>query len=442
MTVQKKWVVFIVMLSYFVTAIDCSIIFTGEVRIAEDLHLDQSALSWIQNIYVLAYGGFLLFGGRLSDAFGRKRVLNGSLVLFCIGSFLAGAASSIPLMIFARFIQGIGAALLAPTALALLMDYFEGQERVTAIAWYSSVSGLGMCVGLVLGGAFADFLSWRYGFFINVPLTLLMLAVSMKVLKGAKPIKGRFDIAGTAFSLIGVFSLVYAINGAHKPLLWLVLGAMGLVAFVRTEKRAAFPMLPLRLFSCGIRSCAYIARMLFAGSMMGYYFFVSEYMQDVFGFTPLLVGVAFFPLTLFTFAGAMLVPRMTLALGDKRVLLIGLSLLLVGFAGAVFLETPNTYWLSVAFPMALLGIGQGLATSPMTNLGINAVGTEDAGAASGMVNVAHQIGCSLGLSVMVALNANTTEVGAMYHTSMIAALSLIVLTLSVAFGVQKKHGNI
>ncbi|WP_303166766.1 MFS transporter [Phascolarctobacterium sp.] len=419
------------MLSYFVTAIDCSIIFTGEVKIAADLALDQTSLSWVQNIYVLAYGGLMLFSGRLGDAYGRKSVLNAALVLFCIGSLLAGAAWSVPLMIGARFLQGVGAALLAPTALALLMDYFDGQERVTAIAWYSSVSGLGMCVGLVLGGAFADFLSWRYGFFINVPLTLLMLFISCRTLRKGNCAQARFDIAGTIYSIVAVFSLVYAINGAQEPLLWLAVAAGGLAAFVRTEKRAPFPMLPLRLFTAGFRSRAYIARLLFAGSMMGYYFFVSQYMQEIFRFTPLQVGFAFFPLTLFTFAGAMLVPRLTLAWGDGKTLFAGFSLLSLGFAIAAFWHASPSYWSAVAVPMALLGLGQGLATSPMTNLGIKNVMLEDAGAASGMVNVAHQIGCSIGLSVMVAYNANVADIALIYRNSMLIALLLIAAAFTV-----------
>lgn len=442
MDTKKKGILAIVMLSYFVTAIDCSIIFTGEVRIAQDLQLNQSALSWVQNVYVLAFGGFMLLGGRLSDAFGRKRILNLSLILFCIGSFLAGAASTLPVMIVARFLQGVGAALLAPTSLALLMDYFEGQERVTAIAWYSSVAGLGMCVGLILGGTLADFLSWRYGFFINVPLTLLMLMASLKLLRNSPFKSSHFDMAGVICSLTGVFSLVYAINGSDTPLIWLVIATLGLTIFILIEKRASSPMLPLRLFSCGFRNRAYIARLLFAGSMMGYYFFVSEYMQEALRLTPLWVGFAFFPLTLFTFAGAMLVPHMTLALGDRKTLLIGLVLLLAGFAWAVFSVERHSYWFAIALPMALLGIGQGLATSPMTNLGIKGVNMEDSGVASGLVNVSHQIGCSVGLSVMVNLTFGEKDVIALYHLSMVIALILVFLAFGAIYLKSKPKNTI
>lgn len=432
MTKQKRLVLTMVMLSYLVTAIDCSIIFTGETKIAGDLHLNQSALSWIQNVYVLAYGGFMLLGGRLGDTLGRKRVLNVSLMMFCIGSFLAGATQQFGLMVCARFIQGVGAAIMAPTSLALLMDYFQGAERVMAIAWYSSISGLGMCVGLVLGGTFANFLSWRYGFFVNVPITLLMLLISLKILPQTKRVKSRFDVWGMLFSLVGVFSLVYAINGATYVVLWLGIAVVCLTVFVAVEKKVAIPMLPLSLFARGYRTRAYIARTLFAGSMMGFYFFISEYLQDYFQFTPLQVSFGFFPLTIFTFIGAMLVPKLVLIYGDRKVLFCGFILLLGGFGCSIMLHFHN-YWIDIAIPMVLLGVGQGLATTPMTNLGIKGTEAKNAGAASGLVNASHQIGCSIGLSIMVAFTKHTTTMFSAYHIAMIVALFLIVAAFFASF---------
>lgn len=433
MSKQKKWVIAIVMMSYFVTAIDCSIIFTGITCIARDLSLNQSELSWVQNTYVLAFGGFMLLGGRLSDALGRKRILNLSLVLFGVGSLMAGACTTVAFMIAARFLQGIGAAILAPTSLALLMDYFEGDERVKAISWYSSVSGLGMCAGLILGGTFASFLSWRYGFYVNVPLTLFMMIASIKVLNGAEIKKARFDIAGTILSVVGVFCFVYAINGARNFWLWITISACLIGTFILIERRTTVPIMPLRLFANGDRSRAYIARILFAGAMMGFYFFISEFLQEVFHFTPLIVGFAFFPLTLFTFLGAMTVPRMVCKWNNRKVLFCGLVLLLAGFALALMLKAESSFMLGVALPMSLIGYGQGLATTPLTNLGIKDVEYEDSGAASGLVNAAHQIGCSIGLSVIVTIIADETNMIKICHTAMVIGLLLIFLAFVIAF---------
>ena len=167
------------------------------------------------------------------------------------------------------------------------MDYFTGEERVKAIAWYSSISGLGMCIGLVMGGTLASFFSWRYGFFIYLPLIVFMLIVSMKMLNknNKKHSKGYFDIYGTIASVIGIFSFVYAINGASNIWLWLIVSCISLFLFMRIESKATAPIMPLRLFNKP-RTCANIARILFAGAMMGFYFFVSEYLQEVFMFSP------------------------------------------------------------------------------------------------------------------------------------------------------------
>lgn len=181
MSTKKKIILLIVLLSYFVTAIDSSIVITGLTKISEDLSLTQTALSWVQNAYVLAFGGFILLGGKLGDVFGRKRVLNAALLIFGISSAVAGAAWSPAIMIIARLMQGVGAAILAPTSLALLMDTFEGDELVNAVAWYSSISGLGSSIGLIIGGYLASYMSWRTGFYINVPITLIMLILSIKV---------------------------------------------------------------------------------------------------------------------------------------------------------------------------------------------------------------------------------------------------------------------
>ena len=183
MSRRKQCILLLILLSYGVIAIDSSIVITGLTKIAADLQLTQVTLSWVQNAYVLAFGGCILLSGKLSDVFGRKRVLNTALVLFGAASAVAGAATTGSIMLVARVVQGVSAAMLAPTSLALLMDTFTGEERVKAVSWYSSISGLGSSVGLVLGGFLANVWSWRVGFYVNVPVTLLMLAISLKYLQ-------------------------------------------------------------------------------------------------------------------------------------------------------------------------------------------------------------------------------------------------------------------
>lgn len=427
MTKYEKIVLTIVLLSYFVTAIDSSIVLTALTKIATDLKLDQTSLSWIQNAYILAFGGFILIGGRLGDVFGRKRIINIALLLFGIGSALAGWATDAATMIFARFVQGVGAAIMAPTSLALLMDTFSGDKRVKAVAWYSSISGLGSCIGLVLGGVLASYTSWRYGFYINVPLTLFMLYLSQTTLKQPMLIKQPFDIVGTLLSVTGIFGLVYAINGAAQPLLWFILSLVLLGSFVFVEARSRVAIMPLELFQSKTRCKAYLARTMYMCAMLGFWFYLSQYLQEVLHFSPIMAGVAFFPMTISLFAAAMLVPVLVADYGNKNVLLLGVSFLACGMLLVLRLTEGSTYLGGVAVPLVLLGFGQGLSMSPMTNLGIDNTHADIAGAASGMVNVTHQIGGSIGLAIMVALSKDLPSMMNSFHMAMTIGFVFILL---------------
>lgn len=440
MNLRKKLILTIILLSYFVTAMDGAVIITGLEKIASELRLSQSALSWVQNAYVLAWGGFMLLGGKLSDTFGRKSILNLSFVIFGMSSFIAGISSSAWLLILARFLQGMGAAILAPTSLALIVDCFKGMERVKAIAWYSSISGLGLSVGLVVGGILAGLFSWRYGFFINIPILLFMLVISIIVLTTKKEKKQDhflFDIKGTVLSVIGIFTFVYAINGARSPWLWLLLSILVLSVFIMVEAKAEAPIMPLRLFDFR-RSRANFARILFSGSMMGFYFFISEYLQEALHLSPLWIGVAFFPLTLSTFIAAIEVPKAIQRFGNMKVLFFGQLLMLSGFIMMLDLSGNSFYWENIAIPMLFLGFGQGFTMSPLTNIGIAGVEQKDTGAASGIVNAAHQIGCSVGLSVMVSASVSVSGIIPTCHVAMMTGLVFTILSIGTLF-IQKQY---
>lgn len=443
---QKKIVLAIALLSYFLTALNNSIIITGLTKIAGDLSASQTAMSWVQNAYLLAFGGCILLGGRLGDIFGRRRVLNLALFLLGIAAALAGWSPAPGVLILARALEGIAAAVLAPTALALLVDYFEGRERVKAIAWYSSVSGLGSCIGLVLGGALASFYSWRWGFYLDLPIAFLMIALARAALPAGRRLPGAFDYKGTVLSAAGIFSLVYAINGAARPWPWAAEGAALLAVFLYTERRAAVPVMPLVLFTSSIRVTAYAARMLFTCAMFGYWFFISEYLQIVLSWSPLAASFAFLPMTAAMFLAAVAVPRLTFAYGERAVLLFGAAQILLGFFWLTFAGEDSAYVMAVLAPMVLLGAGQGFAMSPMTNLGIFEAPEGTAGAASGLVNAAHQIGGSVGLSFMVAMTAEAGTMMAAFREAMVigGAFTAAMLVLSLLFpkslaGVREKE---
>lgn len=429
-TRRKRIVLALVLSSYLVVGIDGSLVITALTEIAADLQLTHVSLSWVQNAYVLAFGGFMLGGGRLGDIYGRRLMFCLSLMLFGIGSLGAGLAPDAVCMIAARFVQGAGSAVMAPAALGLIVDYFEGKERVKAVAWYGSISGLGLCVGLVLGGAITSYASWRYGFLVNIPITMLMFAYAHKWLFAHKRSnKGHIDFTGTVLSASAAFALVYALDGARHPLQWTVWGCLCIVTLCVVERKVSCPIIPAVLFRSRNRCNGYLSRLLLIGALMGYNFAISQLLQDVLHFTPLLTGCAFLPMTVTTFCGALCVPRLVGRHGNVRVLSVGLAMLAIGFLWLTFFRQERSYLISICLPMLLVGFGQGLAMSPLTNLGIDGVDSENTGAASGFVNVAHQLGGAFGLSLMVMASSSAADGTECFRISMATGLVLVLSAL-------------
>lgn len=400
----------VILVSYFMIVLDNSIVFTGLARIREELGFSTAGLSWVQTAYALVFGGLLLLGARAGDLLGRRRMFVIGLVIFSLASLAIGLAPSGGFMIAARAVQGVGSAILAPTSLALLTASFpEGPERTRAVAAYGTVAGLGASVGLVLGGVLADLTSWRVGFLINVPIGVVLVIAALRYVAASDRAQGRFDIAGAVASTVGMSAVVYAVTRTSETswrdplaLTLLGVGVLVLAIFVLIEAKAAHPVLPLRVFANRARAGAFIARMLFAGAIFGYFFFISQYMQDVLGFSPLQAGAAFLPMTIVQFAVALNVSRLTRRCGNAALVVTGLTITAGGMLWLSFVGEGSSYWLAVAPPMVLLGLGQGLGFAPLTAAGITAIDARDAGAASGVVNVAHQLGGALGVSVMVA----------------------------------------
>jgi EmrB/QacA subfamily drug resistance transporter len=431
---HKAAILAIILVSYVMIVLDTSIVLTGLPKIHQELGFTDTGLAWVQSAYTLTFGGLLLLAARAGDAYGRRRLLQLGLALFTLASLAIGLAQSPAMMIAARAIQGVGAAILAPSTLALLQTTFaEGRERTRAIALYSAVAGIATSVGLVLGGVLAEWLSWRVGFFINLPIGAAMLVAARRFIAESARSRGRFDVAGAASSTMGMSALVYGlIRSAGAG--WgdaltqgaLAAGVLLLAAFIVIERRAAQAILPLRLFADAQRNAAYGARVLFLGAMIGFFFFTTQFLQVVLGYPPSLTGLAFLPMTLVNFGVALCVPRLTHRFGNARLLAMGLGLTLLGMAWLSRVDAGTAYWLGVALPMVLIGAGQGMALSPLTAAGVAGVPAQDAGAASGLVNVAHQLGNSLGLAVLVAV----ASLGA----GQLAGAALLAHRVTVALG--------
>lgn len=365
------------------------------------------------------------------------------LAVFVTASFLIGVAPTGWWLIGARAIQGVGAAIVAPSALSLLTASFPaGPQRQRAVAWYAATAGIGASLGMLVGGAAAQWVSWRAGFFINVPLGIALAVLAPRFLPATRPEPGRFDLFGALGATIGVGALVLGIvesaeRGWTNPmvLVSLVVAVVVLVALVRHERAAEQPIIPLWLFNDRRRSGAYAARALYLGAMMGFFFFTTQLMQDVFGFTAFQAGLGFLPMTAVNFAVATLLPRVARRFGDAVPLVAGVILTLVGMGWLAEVNATSSYLSGVALPMVLIGAGQGLAFAPLTTFGIAAVRGEDAGAASGLVNTAHQLGMALGLAALVAAAANATQLVSQVSLALIWGTGLLTLCLVVVLAV-------
>jgi EmrB/QacA subfamily drug resistance transporter len=409
MRAHLRPVLALILASYLMIVIDTSIVITGLPRIRESLGFSPAMLSWVHTAYTLAFGGGLMAGARAGDLFGRRRMMLLGLTLFIAASLAIGLAVSPEMLVAARAVQGLGSAVLAPATLALLATHFaEGPERTRALGWYGATAGVGASLGMVLGGVLAELLSWRAGFFVNLPIGLGLLWMTARHVPRETPRAGRLDLPGALLSTAGMVLLVFGLvesaetgwqSGMGQGALGL--GGVLLLGFFWHEARAPQPLLPLRLFDSRVRSGAYAARLLFLAGVIGFWFYLTQYLQGVLGMTPMQGGLAFLPATGVQLGAAMGVAALARRWGHERVLVAGLACSVAGMAWLARIGIDTAYLTGVALPMAVLGVGQGLALSPLTLAGVSGVAPEDAGAASGLVNASHQLGGSLGLALLV-----------------------------------------
>ncbi len=407
----------LIVVSYLMIILDASVVITALPDIRTSLGFSSTGLSWVQNAYTLAFGGLLLLGARAGDLLGRRRMFVLGIGLFTTASFVGGLAQSASWLLAARAVQGVGAAIAAPATLSLRMVSFrEGTERVRAMAAYSAAASAGGSLGLVLGGVLTTTVSWRWGLFINVPIGIAMVVLAPRILPETPRRSGVFDPTGAVTSTLGMTALVYGFVraasdgwGETGTLASFVAGVVLLALFVRTESRARQPITPLRLFRDRRRTGALVTRIFVVGAMFSTFFFLTQHLQGVLGFSALEAGLAFLPMTLIMFGMVRTVPRIVARFDAGHVVIAGLATALVGIAWLSRIDAGTHYLPGIAVPLVLIGTGMGAAFGPLTTAGIAGVAEADAGAASGLVNVAHQLGGSLGLGVMVSVFAAATR---------------------------------
>jgi EmrB/QacA subfamily drug resistance transporter len=399
----------VILTAQLMVVLDATIVNVALPHIQRSLHFSNSSLSWVLNAYVLTFGGLLLLGARSGDLLGRRRTFMAGIALFSLSSLAGGFATSSAMLLAARALQGVGGALAAPAALALLTTFFpEGAARVKAIGLFTTVSAAGGALGLVAGGLLTEWASWRWVMFVNVPIGLAVLFVGRAVLAETARRHGRFDLAGAITSTAGMTAVVFGLveagsDGWAAPVTLgsLVAGVALLWLFVRIEKTAAEPILPLRILADRTRASANVARGLGYAGMYGMIFFLTQFLQDIQGRSSLITGIGFLPTPISVFLASQLTSRVLVNRFPAKVLMImgttcsALGLLLVTQLHA------NTSYLQVLASLILIGTGMGISFVSLTSAGLAGVAPSDAGAASGLINVMQQLGAALGLAVLV-----------------------------------------
>ncbi|KRV49127.1 MFS transporter [Wenjunlia vitaminophila] len=383
--------------------------------IQEDLDVSVANLSWVVNAYALAFGGLLLLGGRAGDLFGRRRVLRVGISVFTLASLLGGLSNSFEMLLAARVLQGVGAAIAAPTALSLIATTFpEGKPRNRAMGVYAAMAGVGSTTGMLLGGILTD-VDWRWVLYINVPVGVAVLAGTRVLVDGARR-QGRLDLPGAITGTTGLVSLVYAITRGGEDG-WtdtLTVGAFALavvllVTFLVIQNRVANPMLPLRLLRDRSRAGAYVTTLCAAAGMFSAFYFMTLYTQRILGYSPLETGLSYLPFSIGMSLMAAVASKASAHVAPRLLAGPGLLLAAVGMYLFSTLDTDSSYVTHLMPAMFVTALGLGLTFLPMMLGAVRGVTQRDAGIASALFNTAHQIGGALGLAVLSTLCTLATD---------------------------------
>ncbi|RBY94556.1 MFS transporter [Blastococcus sp. TBT05-19] len=439
---ERRWLALgVIAMTVLLVILDATIVNIALPAVTEDLGISSASQQWIVTAYTLTFGGFLLLGGRIADFWGRKRTYLVGAAGFAVASALGGIAQNEAMLFGARALQGVFGALLAPASLALLTVLFtDPKERAKAFGVYGAIAGGGSAIGLLLGGVLTEYADWRWCFWVNLPVALLAIVLAIPIVPESKaPGDTRYDIPGAVLITLGLASIVYgftrvaeasqtnsieaaeanaraAAQGATRLVspesswtdgpawLFIVAGLVLVAVFVVVEMRTRNPLLPMRIVLDRNRGGAYLTSTLVGAGLIGAFFFLSLYFQQVLGYEPVEAGLASLPVTLGVFvsagAASALVPR----IGPKPLMVLGGLLAAAGLFTLSFVGLDTGFW-QLPFPgQVLLGLGLGFTFVPLSNLALVGAGVHDAGAASAMLNATQQIGASIGTAVLASLS--------------------------------------
>lgn len=416
---EKRWIALALLCAaQFMVIMDTSIIGVALPAIKADLGYTQSGLQWIFNAYVILFGGILLLGGRMSDLFGARKIFMWGFAILAAASFLAGAATSPEVLNMGRAVQGLGSALIAPAAMTLLMTTFpDPKELGKAFGFWGASAAAGGSAGVFLGGIITEWMDWRWVFYINIPIALIVLFLSKNYLLAGNKSRGKVDWTGAILVTASLILLVYAIVSAESAG-WASLQTIGLLAiaivlfslFIALQKRQQSPLLPLAIFKVFNLSAGNIVMALMAAAWIPLWFYLNLYLQQILHLNAFNSGLALLPMTITImilmvgFTG-----KLVAKYGFKANLLAGLAFLTISLILFSTVSANGTFVGSV-LPASLLGaVGMSLAYIPGTMAAISGAKPEETGLASGIVNTSYQVGSALGLAVIVAISAAVTK---------------------------------
>jgi EmrB/QacA subfamily drug resistance transporter len=419
MTKPSKWLIFIlVAIAQFMVVLDSAITNVALPTIKQQLHFSTNALQWVITAYTLTFGGFLLLGGRAADLFGRKRTLLIGMLAFTGFSLLNGLAQSSTQLIVLRSLQGLSAAFMSPAALStVLVTFRDGPARNTALSFWTLVATGGAAIGLLLGGVLTQYLGWRWNFFINVPVGLVISALIARIVPAheSEETSNKLDAPGALLATSSLMLMVLAFSQA-PTWGWLSVGTLSsfavavllLVGFIVNESRVKRPLMPLSIFKVrNVRGANMIMAPLYA-TMLGSFFLLTLFLQGVMHLSPTLTGLAFlpFPITLALMSTRM--PKLVARYGFKRFLIAGPLVVAVGLLWLTLLHSTSSYWLGILPAAIIMPFGIGMTMMPLIAAATSGVPAHEAGIASGLITTSQQMGGSLGLSVLSGIAASVT----------------------------------
>lgn len=397
--------------------LDATVMNVALPRIRADLGFTSAGLAWVLNAYTLVFGGLLLLGGRAGDLFGRRRLFLGGVAVFTAASLVGALADSAGWLLAARILQGLGAAAAGPNTLALITSTFtEPRERMRALSVFSGVASAGFAVGLIVGGLLTEWFSWRAVLLINIPFGLAILTLARRYIREPERHPARLDLPGALTATAGTSAVVYGFIRAAEAgwsdaaaLVALAVGFAVLAVFGWTELRTAQPLLPMHLFADRNRAAGYANFFLGPMAMMSAFFFLTQFLQEVARYSALTTGVAFLPLAVVMFTTSRLLPRWLPTVGPRPFAVAGTVLLATGLAWLSQLSATSDYLPGLLGPMVVLGLGGGLAFSPLNIVIMSTVRPADAGAAGGVLQTMQQVGSTLGLAVLVTVAGSASR---------------------------------